>query len=141
MRAVLFKKENVYVVIKGQQIDYSNLPNDLIFDYNSSDRCCTCLYGGRVILTGKYNGWHLKIDGLELQHFWLSESNKLPYASDSLDPEMVSAYLNQMENLGVDSFLTNYKNQVQELKKVCNDEIEERHRKADADHDQKILSG
>ena len=62
-------------------------------------------------------------------HIQLSKEHAAKYAIVPGDPgrvEKIAAYLNQIENLGVDSFLENYKLQLQELKKeiysdiICN---------------------
>ena len=53
-----------------------------------------------------------------------------------LAPEQVAAYLNQIENLGVDSFFINYKNQVLEFKKECEAMIEEIKRDLDANYNE-----
>jgi hypothetical protein len=78
------------------------------------------LYGGRVKVSYLYykNGWNinydtlsLKIDGIEIRKLYSNAS-----FGESSTPSEVVAYLNQIENLGVDSFLENYKQQLQQMK-------------------------
>ena len=76
------------------------------------------LYGGRVRVSYhtsynsiKFNELSLVIDGIEIRKLY---SNASFYTSST--PSEVVAYLNQIENLGVDSFLENYKRQLQQAK-------------------------
>ena len=127
MNAIL-KKDNVYVLVRDKNpragITLDNLENLILCD----DLHLECksiiknnIYGGRVYLEiptyrnyGNdmlYDYCYLTIDGIEIMRFELySSTNELSF-------EHITAYLNQIENLGVDSFLENYKLQLQEIKK------------------------
>ena len=76
------------------------------------------LYGGRVYLNynfGQGYGW-LEVDGISIKQYNCSTAGKIDSTSTH-SLEQIVAHLNQIENLGVDSFLENYKAQLQELKK------------------------
>ena len=114
----IFKKENVFIVIKdkdlrneinGDEID------SLIYDYDN--KYDVCLYGGRVHLHyGSKNEFvKLKVDGFSIQEVYYKDS--VFSVGKEFDLCKAAAFLNQMENLGVDSFLENYKSQLQEFKK------------------------
>ena len=127
MKAIL-KKDNVYVLVRDKNpragITLDNLENlilcdDLHLEHKSIIK--NNIYGGRVYLEiptyhsyGNdmlYDYCYLTIDGIEIMRFELySSTNKLSF-------DHITAYLNQIENLGVDSFLENYKLQLQEIKK------------------------
>lgn len=65
------------------------------------------LFGGRVDVSC-YQGWHLSVDGIKII------ATDYPYFANSL--QNVVAYLNQMQQLGVDTFLTNYKQSLEKTK-------------------------
>ena len=126
MDAIL-KKENVYVLVREKDlrdgIDLSE-SNDLVILCNAST---ICLYGGRVELTCYTDGdCRFYIDGITIQSLVTCESNDLKSLEfvSYLSLGQTVAYLNQMENLGVDSFLENYKLQLQELKKDIEVKVE-----------------
>lgn len=128
MNAIL-KKDNVYVLVRDKDpragITLDNLENLILcnnLNLKSISIIKNNIYGGRVYLEiptyrrsyGEdmlYDYCYLTIDGIEIMRFELySSTNKLSF-------EHITAYLNQIENLGVDSFLENYKLQLQEIKK------------------------
>ena len=130
----IFKNENVYVVVRNKEIR-----NDVNLDNNEHLILCTqryykshnkySLYGGRVYLevaTYDINGYihycdycYMTVDGCVIK---LLTPNEM---FNGVKLEQVAAYLNQIENLGVDSFLENYKLQLQELKKELENNIKE----------------
>lgn len=69
------------------------------------------LFGGRVDVSYD-SDWNLSVDGIKIKvlKYW----NDLPYFANSL--QNVVAYLNQMQQLGVDTFLTNYKQSLEKTK-------------------------
>lgn len=69
------------------------------------------LFGGRVGVR-YYSDWNLSVDGIEIKvlKYW----NDLPYFGDSF--QNVVACLNQMQQLGVDTFLANYKLSLEKTK-------------------------
>ena len=95
-----------------------------------NDYSINSLYGGRVYLNvPTYHSYgneyyycdycYMKVDGCDIK---LLTPDVM---TDKLEFEQVAAYLNQIENLGVDSFLENYKLQLQELKKELENNIKE----------------
>lgn len=121
----IFKKDNVYVVVR-----YKNVRNDiqedemdtLVYSHDDKYRKEGLLYGGRVIIKkGFYYGTtEIRVDGISIKVIKESELS-LTY---SLDIEKATAYLNQIENLGVDSFLENYKQQLIDFKKEIEEKLE-----------------
>lgn len=116
----IFKQENVYIVVRAKDVREgvdSNSIENLIWQNNPRQKKAV-LYGGRVILTPYYNGGsrhdrcRIEIDGILIYQI-----NDSLQAISEFSFESVAAYLNQIENLGVDTFLENYKLQLQELKK------------------------
>lgn len=138
----IFKKDNVYVVIKDKElrddIDLENIDNMIVCRESRHKG----LYGGRVQLdechyksSYGYNGkYSIKVDGIVLDKFDLSDF------SDEFSLEQTAAFLNQMENLGIDSFLQNYKCQVQEQKSKLENMIEDMQRDLTVEYDEKTAS-
>lgn len=119
MENLLFKKDGVYVVIP--EIDdakYEEVKNDpsLVYHYGGwslTAKKKSILYGGRVIVHAGGNAeCCLKIDGLNIVCYQKGNWDERPF----IPLDIVAAYLNQIENLGVDTFLQNYKAQMQALK-------------------------
>ena len=119
----IFKQENVYVVVNRalreefaeQEID------ELVFDSESAGETFI-LYGGRVAVrnsSGDWNGYNIKtsmfVDGILIRQIEY-DHNKYQL-NDELRIDKIAAFLNQIENLGVDTFLGNYKERLEELKK------------------------
>lgn len=69
------------------------------------------LFGGREGVR-YYSDWNLSVDGIEIKvlKYW----NDLPYFANSF--QNVVACLNQMQQLGVDTFLANYKLSLEKTK-------------------------
>lgn len=114
MKAI-FKTGNVYVLVNGEMRDDVNKNDveELIFDVDRDGDELVCLYGGRVILdySNYYNGFSMKVDGISLYN--------LNFELNSLSWSKVVAFLNQIENLGIDSFITNYRIQLEATKQEC----------------------
>ena len=129
----IFKNENVYVVVRNKKlrddVDLDNNEN-LILCNLKEEFAKNSLYGGRVYLeiptytsygnTCYYDYCYMKVDGCDIMSD--HSQNGMVY---ELNLEKVAAYLNQIENLGMDSFLENYKLQLQELKKELENNIKE----------------
>jgi hypothetical protein len=117
----IFKIENVYVVVRNNNLrEGVNLSesNNLIV-LRDRNTVAKHLYGGRVVVECYRDGdCKLDIDGVTIQQLMTSESNGFCHLYLDLyhSLEQVAAFLNQIENLGVDSFLENYKLRLQELK-------------------------
>jgi len=121
----IFKKENVFIVIKDKDLRdgiNGNEIDSLIYDYDYKDD--VCLFGGRVHLRyGSKNEFvKLKVDGISIQEVYYKDS--VFSVGKEIDLCKTAAFLNQMENLGVDSFLENYKKQLLEFKKELEIEVE-----------------
>ena len=127
MSAYIFKCENVYVLVKRNSLRddvSSSTPTELVYSFDEYNRDEINLYGGRVTIETFQYGHknHIIIDGITICHFTCDVN---PSLSSSISLESLVAYLNQIENLGVDSFLENYKCQIQELKKECEGRIKD----------------
>lgn len=114
MDAIIFK-DNVYVYIRrkeckdeniGQKEEVFEIPN-----YNSNN--IYYLYGGRVkiILNNRSDGNEIIIDGMSI--FRLDEYHNL---GKVFLPTTICAYLNQIHQLGIDTFLANYRVAIENLK-------------------------
>lgn len=113
MKNLLFKKDGIYVVIPeiddAKEEEVKNDPN-LVYNYLHKDR--NSLFGSRVrINCCSSSTLRLTIDGISLVYY---DSCWRECSDISLDK--AAAYLNQIENLGVDTFLQNYKVQMQAMK-------------------------
>lgn len=145
----IFKNGNVYVVVRDKDIrDDVNLKNleDLIWNKDLENKC---LYGGRVHLsntyysTGNYQYSYsdyclIQVDGIPIEEYYLKDNSIV--ADNITSIERVAAYLNQIENLGVDTFLENYKLQLQELKKELENKIENMQQDLAANYDEEKAS-
>ena len=69
------------------------------------------LFGGRVGVR-YYSDWNLSVDGIKIKV--LGYNTDYPYFANSF--QNVVAYLNQMQQLGVDTFLANYKLSLEKTK-------------------------
>lgn len=129
MKAI-FKNDNVYVVVQDKEaredVGFKNVENLILCDDYRCSKKENSLYGGRVCLKiPKYNSngyvhykddyCHIIIDGIGIDKFY--DNVGVVWKSNEFSWDKIAAYLNQIENLGVDSFLENYKLQLQELKK------------------------
>lgn len=121
----IFLKNGIYVYSE-EKFKFENDDNKAQTDVSiivSDDRHykCNYLYGGRVRVSLFSDGsCYLTIDGIEIKRFYS------PYTSDktcalieviaSLGAQKVTAYLNQIEQLGIDTFLENYKTALESSK-------------------------
>ena len=77
------------------------------------------LYGGRVEVYLYRDKCNLTIDGVEIKGFDNKSSNEscaMICVTDDLTTQKVTAYLNQIEQLGIDTFLENYKTALETFK-------------------------
>ena len=120
MKAI-FKHENVYVLVDTEKNLRENVDGALIFKFPSKNSCKQ-LYGGRVILWDccSSSEGRIKIDGISIYRIdFCKFSNSKDYCLEEtrrLSISEIVSFLNQIENLGVDAFLENYKNQLKVLK-------------------------
>lgn len=113
----IFKQNNVYVVAPRRDIrDDVNVEEITELIYDAERDGVVNLYGGRVEVSGR-DSWSvcLEVDGIQIYEISFSE-----FGECQLGPRMTFnkavAYLNQIENLGIDTFLDNYKLQLKNLK-------------------------
>ena len=117
MNAII-KNENVYVVVRSKDAvnceSLKSSENLIVYDDRySPDKS---LYGGRVCVSYYSSGdTRITVDGIKIHDF--SQSYSEINTNCKFSFEQIAAFLNQIENLGIDSFLENYKKQLQELKK------------------------
>lgn len=113
----IFKYDNVYVTAPSKDIRQdvnAEEIQELVYDYDVKDD--VNLYGGRINL--RFSGSDelvMKVDGIIINEFNFTSSGECKTTS-SMSLHKATAYLNQIENLGVDTFIENYKIQLQALK-------------------------
>ncbi len=123
----IFKKDNVYVYVNNKEkrddIQEEDM-NALVYSPDSEyGKEYVCLYGGRVYLGyNDYSSLKLSVDGISIRQIQHSD-NYWFTLSESLDMKKVTAFLNQMENLGIDTFLDNYKKQLVNFKKEMEEKV------------------
>lgn len=136
----IFKNGNVYVVVRDKDIrDDVNLKNleDLICDEKYRKK--NSLYGGRVhVKIFDVSKCRIEVDGITIVRYYLKDNSIVADYETSI--ERVAAYLNQIENLGVDTFLENYKLQLQELKKEIESKIEDMQQDLAANYNEEKVS-
>lgn len=140
----IFKKDNVYVYVNNkekrddiQEEDMDALVYSPDFDYGKR---YVCLYGGRVTLNCQtYSELDLKVDGILIQHIQYND-NLWFTLSGTLNIDKVTAFLNQMENLGIDTFLENYKKQLVNFKKEMEEKLEKMEQEQSDHFDEKKVS-
>jgi hypothetical protein len=113
----IFKVNNVYVPVKNNEvrddIEVTNLDELII---STEEKTSASLYGGRVCIYKDYNNYFgLRIDGITINDITLSYFCDID-TSDTFRIEQIAAYLNQIENLGIETFLENYKKQLENLR-------------------------
>ena len=107
----IFLVNGVYVCIDYNRSYKREVEEEQTFIVDEGGRCV--LFGGRVVVKGSSLGYWLSIDGIELSNLTIGDTVIL---SKRFSIEAITAYLNQMEQLGVDTFLCNYKEAAKCLK-------------------------
>ena len=111
----IFFENGIYVAVsqdEREEIEVDSIEN-LVYDYSTKND--VFLFGGRVHLQMQCDDTaSIKVDGINLLHFFLSRETL--ETEDDFPLETIASYLNQMENLGVNTFLTNYKENLELLK-------------------------
>lgn len=120
----IFFKNGVYVCSE-EEFNFEDNDNKVKTDdsiivsasrYDSDSRI---LYGGRVEVYLYRDECNLTVDGVEIKGFDNKSSNEscaMIYVTDKLTVQKVTAYLNQIEQLGIDTFLENYKTALENFK-------------------------
>lgn len=113
----IFKYDNVYVIAPSKDIRQDVNVEDiqeLVYDYAVNDH--VNLYGGRIYL--RYHDREnliMTVDGITIKGISFSSSGECETTSH-MSLHKATSFLNQIENLGVDTFMENYKIQLQTLK-------------------------
>ncbi len=124
MKTIFF--QNGVYVCSEEEFDFEDDDNKVKTDdsiivsvdspYDSDSRL---LYGGRVKVYLERHECNLTVDGIEIKGFDNKSSNEscaMIYVTDDLTTQKVTAYLNQIEQLGIDTFLENYKTALENFK-------------------------
>lgn len=127
MKTIFF--QNGVYVCSEEEFDFEDDDNKVKTDVSiiiCDDRSCQCdsklLYGGRVIVDfPRYDGgkFTLTIDGVEIKNLYYEYLNgtcAVIRVTNELTVQKVTAYLNQIEQLGIDTFLENYKTTLENFK-------------------------
>lgn len=119
MTQYIFLKDNVFVY-SGELIPKTrpslesnpSLVAMFLFSYQSA----VSLFGGRIMIrkAADSNTCILSVDGIPIR--MVVTDGQGGHLDTELALSQVTAYLNQMQNLGIDTFLTNYKQAVLEFK-------------------------
>jgi hypothetical protein len=123
--------DGIYVYIENDDLTNDSIANadkcTLIID-KDSDTWDVFLYGGRVGLHSEdYSTLIFSIDGIIIQDikpcYLQSGSDSYCYGemNNDLSFPKVTAYLNQIAHLGVDTFLDNYKKNLEDFKAQMNE--------------------
>lgn len=137
MTGIFFVNE-IYVVVKDETIEVEKIQERSELILNSEIKDNNFLYGGRVSLdmvTLPQEEINITIDGIVIYEFSDDYSNYGLTRYHSW--EMICAYLNQIHNLGVDSFLENYKASLVALKLELTNETEKLEQKLTHENDEK----
>lgn len=118
MDKYIMKKDNVYVVVKCEIDAKEEIPGiQIVLQEKSFARYSSAnLYGGRVEINAGQTKKTINIDGIQLKKI-ATNSDYSYHVSEKFSLEEITAYLNQIENLGVDSFLENYKETIKNTRK------------------------
>lgn len=119
----IFFKNGVYVCSE-EEFNFEDNDNKVKADAsiilsNNKKPNSRLLYGGRVKVSLLNAIFHIAIDGIEVNAFGYRSSynNQADiYQTDNLSVQKVTAYLNQIEQLGIDTFLENYKTALETFK-------------------------
>lgn len=119
----IFFKNGVYVCSE-EEFNFEDNDNKVKADAsiilsNNKNPNSRLLYGGRVKVSLLNAIFHIAIDGIEVNAFGYTSSYNNQagiYQTDHLSVQKVTAYLNQIEQLGIDTFLENYKTALETFK-------------------------
>ena len=107
--------------MKDSSFEFSeNLPEEaIVVDDNSAEKQ---LFGGRIRLTRiTRSGVRLYVDGIKIQVIDFDDSDGNLTFEQDLPKDSVCSFLNQIEMLGVDTFLDNYKQSLLDAKEKFED--------------------
>lgn len=139
MEAII-KNENVYVVVKNMDVrEGVNLEDSENLIMLNKRFQKNLLYGGRVVLrNGSYNhsSYYMEIDGITIARYRIVNEMNVMSNSD-LSLEQIVSFLNQIENLGLDPFIDNYKLQLQNLKNEIEVQVQNMQNDLSMNYDEK----
>jgi hypothetical protein len=125
--------DGIYVYIENDDLTNDSIANadecTLIIDNDRNTTWDVFLYGGRVELYRYWNSSTLRfsIDGITIKDikpcYLNSGSDSYSYGemNNDLSFPKVTAFLNQIAHLGVDTFLENYKKNLEDFKAQMNE--------------------
>lgn len=111
----------VYLFVKDNSSEFSeNLPEGaIVVDNNSAEKQ---LFGGRIRLSRlNRTGARLYVDGIIIKVINFDDSDGKILFEEVLPTDSVCSFLNQIEMLGVDTFLENYKQSLLDAKEKYED--------------------
>lgn len=119
----IFFKNGVYVCSE-EEFNFEDNDNKVKADAsiilsNNKNPNSRLLYGGRVKVSLLNKIFFITIDGVDVKDFvyTYSYNNQASiYQTNNLSVQKVTAYLNQIEQLGIDTFLENYKTALETFK-------------------------
>lgn len=122
MKAILFKN-GIYVGVDtdvDETLDGDKITESEDFIYYDDNHEETSLYGNRVEIYKDYKyKIHLYVDGIDIRILDTSSDDygkEIEVRIKELSLSQIVSYLNQMEQLGVDTFLANYKQALEKTK-------------------------
>lgn len=149
MKAII-KQDNVYIAVsEGKNIrkDIDPITDDSVILYRIDiivnghrNKRNNLLYGGRVELAENYidnNTQYVRITIDDIEIFYFYNDDNIPYSDNNFTFVQTAAILNQMENLGVDTFLSNYKTQFQAFKHEVEVMVEKLEQEQTVQYDEK----
>lgn len=137
MKEFILKKDNIYIAIcddnlsEESQKKLSQDPMTLIAKtslsrYNKEN---STLYGGRVKVSLDVYKWHISVCGIEIDTFYYN----------GYGAQQIADFLNQIEQLGIDAFLSNYKSKVEEHRLLLKQEEQDLMNKISTHEDEDLL--
>lgn len=120
MDRYIIKKDNVFVVVDcdiAPEIREKFDEKIILDNRNLSPHASAELYGGRVQIKSVNGRKRFYIDGIQLKKILQYSDDNSFYIDDVYSFGEIVAYLNQIENLGIDSFLENYKETIKNTRK------------------------
>lgn len=122
MRAILFKN-GIYVGVDtdvDKTLDDDKITESEDFIINDGNNDKTSLYGNRVEIYRNYKyEICLCVDGIDISDIRIltySDDKEIEVRIKKLSLSQIVSYLNQMEQLGIDTFLANYKQALEKTK-------------------------
>lgn len=128
MKAI-FKNQNVYVIVNVEDDVFNNndiVLSNIVYPCPQDSFSEIILYGGRIIVYGyrDRSNFSFSVDGISLKRFSTARGKYYIDGDYCWEITDIAAFLNQVENLGIDTFIENYRNQLQAMKEELKTESE-----------------